>query len=72
MAKMYRRCNKVIQFAEESGEYQLEVNQRDVFVTNNENSKEIIFALPFDEIYVTDWNALTSICIRWHLKVKNV
>ncbi len=50
-------CNKVIQFAEESGEYQLEVNQRDVFVTNNENSKEIIFALPFDEIYVTDWNA---------------
>lgn len=30
---------------------------QNVFVTHNENSKEIIFALPFDETYVTDWNA---------------
>jgi hypothetical protein len=37
--------------------YILEPNQRDVFKTNNENSKEIIFALPLDENYVTDWNA---------------
>lgn len=37
--------------------YKLEGNQRDVFVTNNENSKEIIFALPFESKYVTDWNA---------------
>ena len=35
----------------------LEDNQKNVFVTNNENSKEIIFALPFDSKYVTDWNA---------------
>ncbi len=32
-------------------------DQREVFKTNNENSKEIIFALPLDENYVTDWNA---------------
>jgi starch-binding outer membrane protein, SusD/RagB family len=50
-------CNKVIEFAESTGEYELETNQKDVFVTNNENSKEIIYALPIDEIYVTDWNA---------------
>lgn len=50
-------CNEVINFAEASGEYALESNQKDVFVTNNENSKEIIFGLPVDEIYVTDWNA---------------
>lgn len=50
-------CDEIIRFAEETGEYQLEINQRDIFVTNNENSKEIIFGLPFDEIYVTDWNA---------------
>jgi len=37
--------------------YGLESNQKDVFVTNNENSKEIIFALPFDSKYVTNWNA---------------
>lgn len=50
-------CDQIIQFADKTGSYKLETNQRDVFVTNNENSKEIIFALPFDEIYVTDWNA---------------
>ncbi len=50
-------CNEVITFAENTGEYALEDNQKDVFITNNENSKEIIFALPEDEIYVTDWNA---------------
>jgi len=50
-------CDKVITFANKSGEYALETNQKNVFITKNENSKEIIFALPFDEIYVTDWNA---------------
>lgn len=46
-------CDKVI----ECGEYELEAKQSSVFVTENENSKEIIFALPFDATYVTDWNA---------------
>ncbi len=50
------QCNKVIEYAERTGEYALESNQKDIFVTKNENSKEIIFALPFDEIYVTGWN----------------
>lgn len=49
-------CQAVIDFAKESGEYDLEQNQKNVFITKNENSKEIIFALPFDEIYVTGWN----------------
>lgn len=46
-------CDEVI----EAGKYELEAEQRLVFITKNENSKEIIFALPFDETYVTDWNA---------------
>jgi starch-binding outer membrane protein, SusD/RagB family len=47
-------CNAIIN----SGKgFILEPVQRSVFVTDNENSKEIIFALPFDETYVTDWNA---------------
>lgn len=49
-------CNKVIEYAENTGEYALENNQKDIFVTKNEGSKEIIFSLPFDEIYVTGWN----------------
>lgn len=54
--KCIDECDAVINFAKSSNEYALESNQKNVFVTNNENSKEIIFALPFDEIYVTGWN----------------
>ena len=54
--KCIDECDAVINFAKSSNEYALETNQKNVFVTNNENSKEIIFALPFDEIYVTGWN----------------
>lgn len=46
-------CDKVIG----SNKYSLESEQRLVFITENENSKEIIFALAFDETYVTNWNA---------------
>ncbi len=48
-----KTCDEVIK----SGKYSLEANHSDVFITKNENSSEIIFALPFDETYVTDWNA---------------
>lgn len=37
--------------------YQLESNQKNVFITENQNSPEIIFALPFESKYVTAWNA---------------
>lgn len=52
-AKCIEACNQVIN----SNNYILEADQRLVFVTNNENSKEIIMGLAFDETYVTDWNA---------------
>ena len=34
----------------DSGKYQLEDNYRDNFVRNNQNSAEIIFAVPYDEV----------------------
>ncbi|GAB3725872.1 RagB/SusD family nutrient uptake outer membrane protein [Spirosoma lituiforme] len=40
-------CDAIIN----SGKFQLETNQKDVFKTLNENSKEIVFAIPYDEIY---------------------
>ncbi len=55
--KCIDECNKIIEFAGKTGGYALEGNQKDIFKTNNESSVEIIFALPFDAIYVTDWNA---------------
>ncbi|MDR2388327.1 MAG: RagB/SusD family nutrient uptake outer membrane protein [Tannerellaceae bacterium] len=46
-------CNRVI----DANRYALEAEQRLVFVTRNENSREIILGLAIDETYVTDWNA---------------
>lgn len=36
--------------------YALEDDQKNVFVTENENSSEIIFGLAIDENYTTNWN----------------
>jgi hypothetical protein len=36
-----------------SGKYVLDANYTDIFTWNNFNSKEIIFAIPYDEIYGT-------------------
>jgi len=47
-------CDAVIN----SGNYSLEPNRKDVFKTVNENSKEIIFAIPYDEIYAQAWGAI--------------
>ena len=52
--------NNVITHADEvinSGMYSLEADQKNVFVTENQNSNEIIFAIPVDKNYTTNWNA---------------
>jgi hypothetical protein len=43
-------CNKVIG----SGAYSLESVQSNVFATNNAGSKEIVFSIPFDQVYTAD------------------
>ena len=51
--KCIEACDAVIN---SGAGYILEPDQKNVFVTENEGSKEIIFALPIDETYTTDWN----------------
>jgi len=53
--KCIATCNMIIDGTGTSG-IKLESNQRNVFITENQNSKEIIFALPFDSKYVSGWN----------------
>ena len=43
-------CDAVIN----SGLYSLESNQSSVFATQNQNSKEIVFSIPFDNVYTAD------------------
>lgn len=37
--------------------FMLEPNQKNVFITENQNSKEIIFGIAMDEDYTDNWNA---------------
>ncbi|KAA6431602.1 RagB/SusD family nutrient uptake outer membrane protein [Dyadobacter flavalbus] len=48
-AKAIEQADEVIK----SGKYALDANYSDVFTWTNFNSKEIIFAIPYDEIYGT-------------------
>ncbi len=43
-------CDSVIN----SGAYNLESVQSNVFATENQNSKEIVFSIPFDNVYTAD------------------
>lgn len=52
--KCIEACDAIIN---SSAGFELEPNQKNVFLTHNENSNEIIFALPFESKYVTGWNA---------------
>jgi hypothetical protein len=47
-------CEKVIN--SDAG-FALESDQKNVFKTENQNSKEIVFSLPLDENYTNNWNA---------------
>jgi len=49
-AECIAACNEIIN----SNTFILEGDQKSVFLTQNENSKEIIFAIPFDEQYTAD------------------
>jgi len=48
-------CDTIIN-ATGTSKIALESTQKNVFITENQNSKEIIFALPFDSKYVAGWN----------------
>jgi len=50
--KCIAQCDSII----DSGKFALEADQKNVFVTENQNSSEIIFGLSLDETYTTDWN----------------
>ncbi|WP_398452036.1 RagB/SusD family nutrient uptake outer membrane protein [Sphingobacterium thalpophilum] len=52
--KVIAACGAVIS---SGAGYVLENIQKNVFVTDNENSREIVFALPLDENYTNNWNA---------------
>jgi starch-binding outer membrane protein, SusD/RagB family len=51
-AKCVTACDKVIN----SGLFRVEGNYRANFITNNQNSKEIILAVPYDQVFAQGFN----------------
>lgn len=52
--KCIQACDSVIN---SSAGFRLETDQKNVFRTDNQNSREIVFALPLDEDFTNNWNA---------------
>lgn len=47
----WKECSEICDYIIESKKYALDPNYRDIFKTENQNSTEIVFAIPFDEKY---------------------
>lgn len=67
-AKCIEACDKIIA----SNKFSLETDYRNTFKTNNEGSKEIVFAVPYDEIYGKYWNAHMKMLLPSHRYVFNM
>ena len=52
--KCIEQCNAIIN---SGAGYDLEANQKSVFITENQNSKEILYGLAIDDQYTNNWNA---------------
>jgi len=48
-------CDEIITQATTKGSYALEPRYKDIFKTNNEGSKELIFTVPYDETFATEF-----------------
>lgn len=53
--KCIQQCNDIIAQATTKGSYALEPRYKDIFKTNNEGSKELIFTVPYDETFGTEF-----------------
>jgi len=66
--KCIEACNKIIL----SEKYVLESDYKSIFKVDNENSSEIVFAIPYDNIYGTGWGAHMKMLLPDHRYVFNM
>lgn len=66
--KCLEACNEII----ESQKYVLADDYKSIFKVDNEASKEIVFAVPFDNVYGTGWSAHMKMLLPNHRYVFNM
>lgn len=52
----WQKCIDACEIIIKSGKFSLEANQKDIFKTENQNSKETVFAIPYDEKFAAGLN----------------
>ncbi|MCX2678623.1 RagB/SusD family nutrient uptake outer membrane protein [Galbibacter sp. EGI 63066] len=60
--KCIEACNEVIN----SGQYTLSDSYSNIFSTNNDTNPELVFAIPYDQIYAQGWNAHMKMLLPDH------
>jgi hypothetical protein len=60
--KCMEACDKIIA----SGKYTLDPDYRNIFSADNTDSPEIVFSVPYDNIYGTGWNAHMKMLLPIH------
>lgn len=61
-------CNQIIN----SGNYTLDSSYSNIFTTENQNSPEIVFAVPYDYIYATEWSQHMKMLLPSHRDIFNM
>ena len=52
----WQKCIEACETIIKSGKFSMEANQKDIFKTENQNSKETVFAIPYDEKFAGGMN----------------
>lgn len=52
----WQKCIDACETVIKSGKFSMEANQKDIFKTENQNSKETVFAIPYDEKFAGGMN----------------
>ncbi|MBQ4913819.1 RagB/SusD family nutrient uptake outer membrane protein [Maribacter sp. MMG018] len=60
--KVIDACDKIIA----SGAFELSDSYSDIFSTNNEGNSELVFAIPYDQIFAGQWNAHMKMLLPDH------
>ena len=63
--KCIEECDKII----ESGSFGMSDSYKSIFSATNETNKEMVFAIPYDEIYAPNFNAHMKMLLPDHRKV---
>lgn len=65
----WEKCIEACDIIINSGKFSLSPSYSDIFSASNEGNSEMIFAVPYDQIYAPEWNAHMKMLLPDHRRV---